>query len=313
MKTLVCLSGFAPCLLLATFASAPASAHNVLSFHSQYARLSPGLASQLRERDTKRTATQVRGFEAASSAADDKRQRILDQFSLAGGGAASFEQIYIKNTLWPAGHTFRACFFDGPVAAREKVLDLFEAILKETNLKIDRTDRKCPDNKSDIQIRFNERDCFSYYGKDALDVIKEDVNLATIGLCHLTGPTWTASDEGTIRHEMMHALGAAHEHQHPNSKCKDEFDLNAFWNPPLFDPDPTKNEQAITANIRELTKSYSSDELKIIKYDPESTMHYKLNARFFKPSPPPTCMLLSENTSLSEGDWAFLRTMYPKQ
>ena len=143
-------------------------------------------------------------------------------------------------------------------------------------------------------------------------MVKYNVNFATMGLCGLIGPTWSAEDNGTIRHEIMHALGAAHEHQHPESKCKDEFNLDAFRNPPLFDPDPVKNEQAIVVNIEEITKSYTSEELKIIKYDPKSIMHYKLPARFFKNPQSATCILLSSNNELSLADWAFLKKMYPK-
>jgi hypothetical protein len=298
-------------LTVALSISSPAWSHDAAGLFSQYGHLSPDLAKTLRDRDTKRTASQVHGFEAAASADVDKKQAIIAQFGLAGAGPDSFEQIYIKNTLWPAGHQFRICFFDGNGLARTHVLDLFEAIAKETNLKLDRTDRDCPDTKADIQVRFADRDCYSFYGKDALDVIKENANLATMALCNLAGPTWTERDNGTIRHEIMHALGAAHEHQHPDSKCKDEFNLDAFRNPPLFDPDPAKNEQAIQVNIVEITKSYSLDELKIIKYDPKSIMHYRLSAQFFK-TPNATCILKADNNVLSEADWAFLTKMYPK-
>jgi hypothetical protein len=289
-----------------------AKAHDMSGINSQYSHLSARLADQLRDRNTKRNAAQVHGFEAAASGEANKRAAILDQFGLSGSGPSSFEQIYIKNTLWPAAHRFRICFFDGNSAAHKHVFDLFEAISKETNLTLDRTDRNCPDDKADIQIKFNEDSCFSYYGKDALDVIKEDITLPTMALCHLTGPTWSARDDGTIRHEIMHALGAAHEHQHPDSKCKEEFNLDAFRYPPLFDRDLAKNEQAIIVNIAEITTSYTRDELKIIPYDPKSVMHYKLSARFFKDPATATCLLLAENNDLSSADWRFLKTMYPK-
>jgi len=302
------------CAFVATFsgtAISPAWSHDAAGLYFQYSKLSPELAQQLRDRDTKRTASQVHGFEAASGADVDKKQAIIDQFGLGGGGPSSFEQIYIKNTLWPAGHQFRVCFFDGNAAAHAHVFDLFNAIIKETNLRLDTTERACPDAKADIQIMFNDKDCYSYYGKDALDVIKENLNLPTMALCNLTGPTWSERDDGTIRHEIMHALGAAHEHQHPDSKCKDEFNLDAFRHPPLFDPDPVKNEQAIQVNIEVITKSYTPAELAIIKYDPKSIMHYRLPANFFK-TPNATCILLADNNVLSDADWAFLRTMYPK-
>jgi hypothetical protein len=264
---------FSVTVSIAGAAPTHAWSHDAGGLSSQYSRLSPPLAEQLRDRDTKRTASQVRGFEAAEGTVGEKKQAIIDQFGLGGSGPSSFEQIYIKNTLWPAQHQFRTCFFDGDAAARKHVLDLFDAIVKETTLRLDRTDLNCPNNQVDIQVKFDESDCYSYYGKDALDVIKENVNIPTMALCHLIGPTWSQRDDGTIRHEIMHALGAAHEHQHPESKCKDEFNLDAFRNPPLFDTDPIKNEQAIQVNIEVITKSYTPQELAVIKYDPKSIMH----------------------------------------
>ncbi|RDV05303.1 hypothetical protein [Undibacter mobilis] len=284
--------------------------HDAGGIQAQYARLSAPLAKELRAKDAKRSAARVRAYFEARRLEVDKRKALIEQFGLAGGGPSSFEQIYIRSTLWPAGHRFRVCFFDGSTSARRHVLDVFEEIVRQTNLRIDRTDRQCPDRKADIQVKFDERECYSYYGKDALLVIKENVNIPTMALCGLSGPSWDEQANGTIRHEFLHALGAAHEHQHPDSKCKDEFRLDAFRKPPAFDPDPVKNEHAIKVNILEITKSYPRDQLDVIKYDPKSIMHYRLQARYFK-SPNASCLLTANNNVLSEADWAFLRKMYP--
>lgn len=286
--------------------------HDVGGAFSQYARLSASLAKQLRANDARRSAVQVRAYFESRSLEADKRKVLIEQFGLAGSGPSSFEQIYIRSTLWPAGHRFRVCFFDGNAAARRHVLDIFEEIVRQTNLRLDRTDRQCPDRKADIQIKFDDRDCYSYYGKDALLVIKENANLPTMALCRLSGPTWDEHADGTIRHEFMHALGAAHEHQHPDSRCKDEFDLAAFKNPPAFDPDPVKNEQAIKVNIEAITKTYPRSQLAVVDYDPKSIMHYRLSAKFFK-SPNASCLLTANNNVLSQADWAFLKKMYPIQ
>lgn len=297
-------------LLLLLALPAPGRSHDVGGAYSQYSRLSPALARQLRAKDSKRSPAQVRAYFESRSLESDKRKLLIDQFGLAGSGPSSFEQIYIRNTLWPAGHRFRICFFDGDSAARRHVLDVFEEIVRQTNLRIDRADRQCPDRKADIQVKFDERDCYSYYGRDALSVIKEDVNRPTMALCRLAGPSWDEQADGAIRHEFMHALGAAHEHQHPDSRCKDEFNLDAFRHPPAFDPDPAKNEQAIRTNIEEITKSYPREQLAVIGYDPKSIMHYRLDARYFK-SRNASCLLTANNNVLSEGDWAFLKKMYP--
>jgi hypothetical protein len=255
-----------------------------------------------------RTTAQVRGFEAAMDTEGAKKAEILKQFNLAG--SSSFEQVYIKHTLWPKGHRFRVCFFDGNALARQHVFDLFEAIIVETSLKLDRTDRNCPDSKADIQVSFNDPKCFSYYGKDALDVIKSNVNLPTMALCYIEGPMWSVRHDGTIRHEIMHALGAAHEHQHPDSNCKDDFLLDKFRVPPFFDKDPKKNEEAIKTNIEEITQSYTYADLAVFPYDPKSIMHYRLDPAFFKPGS--KCALTSDNNELSPRDWEFLKKMYPK-
>jgi hypothetical protein len=288
----------------------PLQAHDIGDTNYQYSRLNPDLAKELRERDKSRTASNVHAFEAAGNAdKDEKKVQILNQFGI--GSTSNFEQVYVKHTLWPTGHRFRVCFFDGDASARQHVFDLFDAIILDTNLKLDRTDRSCPDTKADIQITFKDATkCYSYMGRDALDVIKSNANLPTMGLCSIVGPLWDVRHDGVIRHEIMHSLGAAHEHQLPNSSCKDDFNLDAFRSPPFFDPDPKKNEEAIRVNIEEITQSYPAADLLIFPYDPKSVMHYKLDARFFKPGA--KCALLNDNNDLSPHDWEFLKKMYPK-
>jgi hypothetical protein len=291
---------------------APAWSHDVAGNYWQYAQLPDALAKRLRANRARRDAAQVRAYFEQRRFNTEKRKTIIRRFGLGGSGPNSFEQIYIRNTLWPTGHRFRICFFDGNAAARRHVLDLFEAIVRYTSLKVDRTDRQCPDSKADVQIKFDETGCYSYVGKEALEVIKESAKLPTMGLCGLAGPSWDERDDGIIRHELMHALGAAHEHQHPDSKCKDEINLEAFRHPPFFDADPAENENAITVNIEDITKSYPRDQLEIVQYDPKSIMHYRLDAKFFK-TPNATCALTADNNFLSAADWLFLRKMYPVQ
>ena len=117
--------------------------------------------------------------------------------------------------------------------------------------------------------------------------------------------------DGTHRHEIMHALRTHHEHQHPDSDCQNQFDLNSF-RPSFFDADPQANEAAIRVNIEVLTKSYRRDELLVISYDPRSIMHYKLDPVHFKAGTSRSCALTSPNDDLSAADREFLRAIYPK-
>ncbi|QJI35897.1 hypothetical protein HKK54_16240 [Pseudomonas sp. ADAK13] len=85
--------------------------------------------------------------------------------------------------------------------------------------------------------------------------------------------------EGAIIHEFGHALGLKHEHQHPDRQLPDSDYLLGF---------PTYPRTDVTTS----------------KYDRSSVMHYVFSTKADGSS-------RSENNQISEGDKAFMRTLYP--
>jgi hypothetical protein len=117
---------------------------------------------------------------------------------------------------------------------------LFQQIIAPTNLELDETVRACPDTSVHIQIKFNVAGCFSRYGALALKEIYAAPNKPTMGLCFMSSP-WRDETDGAVRHEILHALGAVHEHQ--RFECLADLDLNKLRAERHFSKDERKTKR----------------------------------------------------------------------
>lgn len=234
---------------------------------------------------------------------------VIRQFDPAG--MATPEQNWLKSKLWAQNHILRVCFFDGSKQAQDHVMALFEEILQHTNLGAGVTLAPCPTRPIDVQIKFETSFCMGYYGRQGRDVMARNPNEPTVSLCGADGPSWSARQNGMIRHELMHTLGAVHEHQHPDSKCREELDWEGLL---AYAPDIVADEDLEKwreANYGRITATYSPEDVAVLPPDKTSIMHYRLAGDMFFDPRTATCVLNRHNNELSPGDIAMLNAMYP--
>lgn len=211
------------------------------------------------------------------------------------------EAVVSARALWPQKTKLMACFFDGNQESRKATLTILQEVAELTNLNIDSDIHDCQSQPSHIRISFRQVGYWSYVGTDALLI---DKSRPTMGLQNLD--LQLPLDEqrtGIIRHEVMHALGALHEHQHPGASCAEELDwdrvaVSLGW-----------NSQQMKTNFEQLL---FGDEVITNKYDKSSIMHYQLPATYWKYGAIASCYLPFSNTKLSEGDKQMLKAVYPK-
>ncbi|MGO8088428.1 hypothetical protein AB9E29_14985 [Rhizobium leguminosarum] len=287
-------------------------AHDLVGLNEQFQGMSEEDVARARATFEALTPEGLRASARADRMDSGAAAVFLKQFEVLNPAAS--EQLYLKSALWPANHELRVCFLDGDDLAREHVLAEFTAILALTNLSVaDDASGDCAGTTNDMQISFGTKGCYSYYGRQARIRIRDYPDLPTVGLCGEDGPIWSAKANGTIRHELMHGLGAIHEHQHPSGNCVDEFDIKYMEDNRLFDPDETENRKAILTNIEIVTKKYDIKEIAQLPYDAESVMHYDLPAQFFLRKAKSPCYLGEPNNELSEADAKMLTKLYPKE
>lgn len=220
-----------------------------------------------------------------------RRQRI--QNPLEGAEPDAMRMAVPLDKPWDPGRTLTVSFLDGLPVVQATVEEFAHKWSEIANIHFDFGDHA----EADIRISFELPGSWSYLGKDA---IRRPYEEATMNYGWLT--SYSSDDEyrRVVTHEFGHALGAIHEHQHPEVAIPwDKPKVYAYYAlpPNLWD------EQTVEVNIFEaydLTSSNFSD------YDPESIMHY----------PIPQGLTLGDfsvdwNNSLSPQDIAFIGTQYP--
>jgi hypothetical protein len=209
----------------------------------------------------------------------------------------SLEGILQALALWEQRSTLSACFMNGSEQAQDAVMTVFQEIIDLTNLKI----RKTPCKRDAIRISFRHSGFYSQVGKDLLLV---DVGSPTMALENLDlAVPLSPVNKGKVMHEFMHALGALHEHQHPDSGCEQEI---------RWDVIKTKwgwSDQEMETNFRAKVRS---ELIRTTAYDVDSLMHYQLEADLLKHGMKSPCHTSYYRTALSDGDRKLLAGTYPR-
>jgi hypothetical protein len=255
------------------------------------------IQKELEKRQSARLQLAREGKVSDSSAARLASRQPQVKRSATTGNLESFEGLAKLSARWPQESTLSICFIDGLQQGQSAAFEVMTEVASFTNLKISKT--SCSNSK--IRVSFRSSGYSSYVGTDAL-LIPRGYPTMTLDNLDLQTPLSEIS-KGIIRHEFMHALGALHEHQHPDSRCESEL----HWDQIQEEFHWTKEQ--MDTNFR---KMFEREYIFTSPYDVKSVMHYQLAPRYLQGGKQAKCYLAMTNNVLSDGDKSLLATLYPR-
>lgn len=197
--------------------------------------------------------------------------------------------------FWTPGQTLRIAFLNGDEAFKEAVKTAASNWLPHINLKFDFVEG----DSGDIRIKSEPGIYWSVIGNNALLVEAPDPTMRLSP--DLRAPAFFAAN---VMHEFGHALGAEHEHLHPES--------NIPWNKPAVyashgvAEDADEDDYARQSVDERYFNLLDAGSFDYSPYDPKSIMHYPVRQDWthgdFK---------IYLNRVLSEKDKAFMAKAYP--
>lgn len=196
--------------------------------------------------------------------------------------------------FWMPGQTLRIAFLSGNQAFKDAVKAAASNWLPHINLKFDFVEGE----SGDIRISSEPGIYWSVIGNNAL-LVEEGPTMRLSP--DLRTPTFFAAN---VMHEFGHALGAEHEHLHPES--------NIPWNKPAVyaahgvDENADEDDYARRSVDEQYFNLLDASDFDHLPYDPKSIMHYAVRQDWthgdFK---------IDLNLVLSEKDKAFMAKAYP--
>jgi Astacin (Peptidase family M12A) len=194
---------------------------------------------------------------------------------------------------WRAASTLTIGFVGNPdPIVKERIIDKAKLWLPHINLTFDFVEN----GPAKIRIATTwGLGSWSYIGTDAL-LIEEPQPTMNFGW--LRPDTSDEEYERVVVHEFGHALGAIHEHQHPDAGIPWDTDKVYAY----YADTNGWNQDEVDNNI---FAKYDHSQLNSSEYDPASIMHYAV----------PNALTMGDwevpwNTSLSDLDKAFMEKLY---
>lgn len=234
-----------------------------------------------------------------------------EALSLGEGGLVPRGVINRLKQWPPEIRTLRVCFFSGSDTLRKRIIDIANQwTAQPIGLKFDFGTapkfRDCVASGDDhIRVGFHEVGYWSLVGQDSYQKAGQMQQSLNLDRRFKYDPPREPLFSRYVLHEFGHALGFEHEHQHPWSRCEQEFDWNAI-KADLSGPPNGWSELEINFNMRQL----SADDLILSEFDPKSIMLYSFPATFYLQGTASSCYHPT-NTKLSTEDLALLAQIYP--
>jgi hypothetical protein len=218
--------------------------------------------------------------------------------------------------LWPAGQTIEGCFKGGTPAQRRNVVDAGRDWMRHANISFDFGAapgwRSCtqtgPHPPLRIEIAVGESN--AKVGTTVFDVLELEPTMRLSPVNRVTGQTVPETAFRAIAlHELGHVLGLRHEHQHPESRCVDNFAWPVLCRRVDQLARGTPTSILVYAAMNFVPRVAQAD-IAPPSYDPASIMHYRFTPPFVRTlrgacagAPP---------RGLSEGDKARIAALYPR-
>jgi len=212
-------------------------------------------------------------------------------------GAASAEPLEIavlKGKLWKPGRVLRVCFLDGIPEVQDKVATRAKEWEQHISIRFEFGD----DAESEIRISFSPGGSWSYMGTDAFLAPPSE---QTMNFGWLDESSTDVEISRVVLHEFGHALGAIHEHQHPEAAFQwNEAEVLKYY----MGPPNNWSEAEVRFNVLD---RYSRFVSQYSEFDTKSIMLYPIAKRFTIGG----YEVPWRNAVLSETDKEFMGSIYP--
>lgn len=236
--------------------------------------------------------------------------------------------IFERNRKWDIGTTLKVCFYSaGDAAAKQRIAQIASIWSRYGAIYFDfgppKTFHFCQANDGAlIRISFNQKGYWSLIGTRALS--SDRLNIPTMGLEDLgQGKRYPIDSEkfkAIVIHEFGHAIGLAHEHQHPATDCYAQFDIAVIeraygWTKEQATANLARLQMSSVTTDGRFFKIGNGEDNEVYEYsnaaDPDSVMHYDLRKEDFK-QPAGDCYIAAIHSEPSRGDQAAVARAYPK-
>lgn len=204
--------------------------------------------------------------------------------------------VLLTGKKWATGRVLRVAFVGGDSSVVSRVKPYFLAWTQYANIGFEFVSDPA---LAEIRVAFVAGDgSWSYLGTDALTIPRRD---PTMNFGWLTPEESETEYSRVVLHEVGHALGMPHEHQHPQGGIP--WDKDAVYR--YYSGRPNYWDKAtIDANI---FARYSESQTVFSEFDRKSIMLYAV----------PNELTVGDwsvgwNTQLSEQDKSFIEWQYPK-